>query len=985
MSFVPLLISLGSSRSLRALGNILEQLAPTSHLSEDQALALLRTEIGENRAQEVVSEIAGDGLNYGNILELAALLFPGVLVPEHEAALSKRLAELEGSDIREIELSLASLAREMSASLLSGVDLLIDASTALILKISACETVPDAGQSDCRVLSLGFRGTFGGMAQTQLSSSPASIKVAGGVASSHGIRFLTRGDEQDTLGFAALRTLAHINRHAAWKAQSLLDLLVDEATRLDAIVIDSTQAWRVNGTFKLSSVFALGPADTLGVGIDLGLQVVERGEFQFTLTTAGDSLEIAIRKLESSERVTSESFGAELDLTGLTRRIFPQIRGQLGDVEKALGRVLELLPDKQFVDDQLGSAIGAALQRFPFKAELISAIGLDPHVTIEQRLTTRIADLTQRAEPFWDGSSQATVDSILDDLIGRLRLRNAEVEQSLRESLRTGLRGALTKVDKALKENVEEAIRTGRRKLIGALNTLDEDDPISRRVSNLATLSQKVRTRVNRYQSFVARLGDRLEQSANRRIGLRASAETQRLRSTEADIRLRFDPCAPEADELLRRLLLSDVETVFREALRGDVAGPVTVVNRASLRHFEQIKQTAGYEAGILGFQLGGQSMLDASTEIVEDAAGNLTVVSRMGLSRRLKSFFDRRGFDLVNVFQLAAARQLGTATLTFSTFREDGGLEPKTIEAFIGSARALDLVTASAAERFPSVLAQAVSETVSPEVKASRINVGATLTRAQSEQLIALGSPVRSPREVADALMRICVEDEPEARITFDAGGDDVLGALNVLSGRSRRSRPERTPALRPLRRQRVIEAACRALARTIAVVPLTEPDAAALRDLLRQTDFTGDVGDAVLRFDSIRFDPDVLGHFGSRDHRTKDWLEYRRKAVIALAEKALLMMWAVYHSGPMRWPVERYNRCQLELGKAIKRWFDRSGEQAWTFGLRGEIQPLTLALLRTLLDLADPDPFTPGPFLSVDLELLDANGGVLTRLVVS
>ena len=933
----------------------------------------------------MVSEISAEGIDVGNILDLVAMLFPGVLEPEHRAALSTPLAELDRSDTRAIELSLASLAQEMSAPLLSGVDLLLQASNDLKLKVSACETFPGANEADCRLLSLGFRGTFSGMAQTQLSSGPAGIEVGGGVESSHGIRFLARGGDEDTLGFAALRTLTQISRHAAWKTQSLLDLLGSESSRLEAIVIDSTQAWRVNGTFKLSAVSALGPADTLDVGIDVGLQVVERGEFQFTLATAGDSLEVAVRKLGSTERVTSESFGAELDLTGLTRRIFPKIRGQLGEVGTALGRVLELLPDKQLVDTQLGSAIGSALQRFPFKAELIAAIGLDPHMTIEQRLTTRIADFAQRAASFWAGSSQATVDSILDDLIGRLNLRNTEVEDTLRESLRTGLRSALANIDKALKENVEEAARTQFGKLIGALNALDEGDPISRRVGNITTLSQKVRDRVGRYQGFVARLGDRLDQSANRRIGLRASAETQRLRATEAEIELRFNPRAPKADELFRRFLLSDVETVFAEALRGDVAGPVTVVNRASLRHFEQIKQTSGYEAGILGFELGGQSILDASTEILEDAAGNLTVVSRMGLSRRLKSFFDRRGFDLVNVFQLAAAQQLGTVTLSFSAFREDEKLEHEKIEQFIASARALDLVTESAAKRLPSILAQAASDAASPEVRGSRINVGATLTRAQSEQLIALGSPIRNERELADAVLRICADAEQATHVTFDTGGDDVLGELSALSGRGPRSQRAPTATLRPLQRQRVIETACRAIARTVAVVPPTEPNAAALRDLLNKSGFTGDVGDAVLQFDSIRFDPDVLGDVFSLEQRTKDWIGYRSKAAIAFADSVLLTMWAVYHSGPLRWPVERYNRCQLDLGKAIERWFDRSGEQAWTFGLRGEIQPLTLALLRTLLDLADPDPFMPGPFLSVDLELLDANGGVLKRQVVS
>lgn len=984
MTFVPLMISLGGSRSLRVLGELVKRIAPDRGLSREEAIALFRTELGGPRAAELVREIGGDGIAVGKILDVAAVFFPGVLEERHKAALSTRLVDFEGSDAPEIVLSLASLATELSAPLLSGVDLLMHTTPALALRVRTCESLRDEGRADCRLFSLGFRGAFGGMAQTRVVSSPMAVEVDGDMGYTHGIRFVARGDDGDTLGLAALRALAEINRHAAWKTQSLLDMLVTEGGRMEAIVIDSRQAWRVNGTFRLSALSPLAATDTLGVGIDLGLQVIEQGEFRFTLMTAGGGLEVAIRKLDSSERVTSGSFGAELDLTGLTRRLFPRIRSQLGEAENALGRVLELLPDNQFVNAQLGSAVDAALERFPFRVELIAAMGIDPSMTLEQRLNKRITDLVQRASAFWEGSSFATVETILDDLTGRLNLRTAEVEDALREFLRTPLRGALRKIDKALKENVEEVIRSQHRKLIDALNALDENDAVSRSVRDATTLSQKVRKRAGRYQGFVAKFGDRLEQSANRRVALRASAETERLRASQVEIRLRFDPRAPEADELLRRLLLSDVETVFAEALRGDAAGPVTVVNRGSLRHFEQIKETAGYEVGIVGFELGGQSILDTTTEIVEDAAGNLAVVARMGLSQRLRSLFDRRGFDLVNVFQLVAAQQSGAATFSFSAFREDARFELDEFERLISSARALDLVTESAAERMPKVLAQALSEAASAEVEASRITIGTTLTRSQSEQLIALGSPVRNPREIADAVMRVCADGEEPVRVTFDPSGEDVLGGLNALSGHRAPNRPGPVTTSRPLQSQRVIETACRAIARAVAVVPPTEPDAHALRDLLRQSDIAGDVGDALLRFDSIRFAPDVLGDAFSREQRTKDWIEYRRKAVIALAEKALMIMWAVYHSGPLRWTIERYNHCQLDLGKAVKCWFDRSGEQAWTLGLRGEIQPLTLALLRTLLDLADPDPLTPGPFLRVDLDLLDANGRVLKRFFV-
>ena len=94
---------------------------------------------------------------------------------------------------------------------------------------------------------------------------------------------------------------------------------------------------------------------------------------------------------------------------------------------------------------------------------------------------------------------------------------------------------------------------------------------------------------------------------------------------------------------------------------------------------------------------------------------------------------------------------------------------------------------------------------------------------------------------------------------------------------------------------------------------------------------------------------------------------------------------MWTIYHSGPARWPVERYERCQERVGDIVGYWFDRAGSQLWAFGIQKDMRPVTLALLRTLLDLADTDPWAPGPLVAMDLQLLDDDAKVLKTLAIS
>lgn len=111
--------------------------------------------------------------------------------------------------------------------------------------------------------------------------------------------------------------------------------------------------------------------------------------------------------------------------------------------------------------------------------------------------------------------------------------------------------------------------------------------------------------------------------------------------------------------------------------------------------------------------------------------------------------------------------------------------------------------------------------------------------------------------------------------------------------------------------------------------------------------------------------------------------------KAVTAFADEALLGMWAVYHSAPYGWKIERYQFCQRHTAEVIGYWFDRTEAHAWKFPLiaiRNEMRPMTIAMLKMLLDLADTNgDRMQGPFLCMELQLLNDQAKIIKRLSIS
>ncbi len=126
-----------------------------------------------------------------------------------------------------------------------------------------------------------------------------------------------------------------------------------------------------------------------------------------------------------------------------------------------------------------------------------------------------------------------------------------------------------------------------------------------------------------------------------------------------------------------------------------------------------------------------------------------------------------------------------------------------------------------------------------------------------------------------------------------------------------------------------------------------------------------------------------------GSADNRDEQWLYFRNKAVTEFADKALIGMWAVYHSAPYGWNIERYQLCQRHTAEVIGYWFDRKETHALKFSLfciHNEMRPMTIALLKMLLDLADTNgDRIRGPFLSMELQLLDDHASIVRRLPIT
>ena len=996
MAMASLFDSLGKSLALEAFNLLFDEILINGFISAGKATRMLAGTLGTEHASLVIHELYGDAdVKQSSLLKLFCRLFADDLKPQQLNLLKSKLADLKEGGNNQVVLKLTFPGVKSSDPPISGIDLLISRTADLAVSVQGFSSLPGSQIRDSSIVRIGLRGDLTGEAAAGMSRAAVMLKLDTGIRFQHAINYYLAGHHESSLAQEAMRGIGLISRHRHLSLNSLISMLSNAGNRFVAVEVISNQEWRLSGEVKLAREFRSGSYTSLDAGIGIDYTRIERGQFHYSMSLDPDNsrrLLVCIRKLRSKETITGETFAAEFDLSGIADKIYPRIQDHLGRADKMLVKLLDLLPLASSRRRLLTTRIDRVLSRFPHNGELLAILGIAPGMTPQQRISGRLCDFIENTPSFWIDKSHAAAKQVLEEVSARLAELglSTRVNNKLSAALQYPLQKALSTIDKEFRRQVQHKLsnRAGRGELLEALHVLNDVGKRLNTVTEISastvnTISKQIRAHVGRYQKFVAGFCEHLNSAETSRISLRASSEVKQLSSAEAVIRLSFNPDTPRAGEYLHKLLLSDVEEVFRIACNKDPLQPVMEVD-ASLARYARFTQNKTTDIILFGFETGSSSILDIDTSFVENADGNLTIIGKMSYEEVSKSLFDQRQFNIINLHQLSNAMQTGSATLSFSASKSGDGVDEDAIREFIRDVVRLEMVDASDFARLDSIFQQA------GEIEGavhSRFLFGLSLTEPQLRQLLSYGSPVWNDSQIPGMMQQLCKPAAPQA-ISQPAppwAGDDGFDLHTSPT-------PAITRRIRPVRRGETIRIACDAIDSAMEDVPEVFKTKKRLQHLFKRLRYTGSIGDAIRDYRPQKFTTPSLDYedfHGSAENRDEQWLYFRNKAVVAFADEALLGMWAVYHSAPYGWNIERYQFCQRRTAEIIGYWFDRTETHAWKFplfGIRNEMRPMTIAMLKMLLDLADANgDRMQGPFLSMELQLLDDRAKIIKRLPIS
>ena len=715
------------------------------------------------------------------------------------------------------------------------------------------------------------------------------------------------------------------------------------AGNLVAMRIEAEHELRFSGEVGLTRGVALaeGAAATLGASFGFGLK--EKGRFEYRVRAVPDGrVAVGLKRLASRTESTRQAVEIGIDLSRWAERAYPVLLDRLGEAGEVIERVRDQIQGRDGFRQVLGDALVDHLNT-PAAADIVKALlerdeGGDLADVVARVLAPRI----ESALALWVPDVDQAATDLATELAASLHLPTA-----LGERLAEAVEPGLAAVRASLRKRVAALVRT-RKGFVALAERLQKvtgrriDLDLSGARKRADAVMEPLIVLLDRVQIRMDNLKHHFETAAQARVQLRFFAESSAENARGLDVEFELDPGQPDAQQAFDRLLTGELQGLFDD-VRDKRLGDAIRLVRGSFTRYANLDSKEGFAAVILGFGFSATTLMDINSSIAIDTHGNLQVLSRLEWHRQYRTRHDERDLAFVNAFELAGPARRQGVSLSLNLSLADEAFEPEDARAFFGSAEKVGLLPPGAARRAEALLDV-------DTLRKGRFDIGLMLTPDQCLRLLRIGQPAWEKDEllaIAAAHIADVVETLPHDRrqLQLIAGLQAELRAYGIDLGENLYTGIQRVTRKKVQRASGKLEG-------------IYDESAA-----------------------EIRHAEDALS-----------WLLARRFAVIgchqacvARHEKpqdglldVLSLMREIYLSPDdgVEWQPRDYTDRQRRIGRAIERWSYWGHDWHWWLINDKRARPLTLALFRTLADLAQGDDAAEPIRLTASLLLGGAAG---------
>ena len=786
------------------------------------------------------------------------------------------------------------------------------------------ENLPAGLQLAPVTLRASLSGAFAATAEAGIPINIGKLTLSSAASAASSLSYYAHSKDGVLWAAAIARTLGHLVNPFDPAALAASD-------EIQLIHLKATGQLSVGARFGLERGFNVAKGLTAVASVTYGVTGSVAGEFEYHLYrpfgTTG-VVRVAVTRHKQVGATRELKAAVTVDATSLAKHVKSQVDQHLAEYQDFLQQFKDWTTPGTFIANEIKSEIRKLAKNDSVKTLLGQKFAIQIDNAAIARFVERVTGQADLAA-VWSGSPESASVELAKKVLSGLPTPLAS-EPQLVEALATALSGPLT------------TLRTKLSDFIGNIaGQATELDGLKKQLSKLgenvtdtgATLDAKVQallapvTRVlGKYQSAVQRFAAVVEKASAAKLNFELSRAVTSEHGDNVMLVADFHDLT-RGREALMRLLTGSAEEVLQLAQQIDSSGraPVTLVE-GSFARFHHRREATSFKFVLLDIELGSQSIIDARTDITTNIRGEINIVST--LKRDSNGFIpgESRDLSFVNVFRLAAAKDLTEKSIEISLelSRRDEELKTRELRGFLEGLEKTHLITAGATERALAAY-RAKAVTAGDGIKAE-LSVALRLEGHETLRLIGIDAadnaqPMGKGTPRRQAIHRVAIEE------IFEAYGAYDPDYIRIFENDTNRT----------LTRLR--------LGDTLIEQVLAFPPESNERDRL-------------------------LGKLHNEDRavrpRLEELMQWRRR-LDEIAD-ALATMQQVYLAGS-GWNEAEFNKRQIAIGRNLRSWLQVEGVLGML--LSNEIRIYTLAFIGAVQRLAEVARGAGEPLLVVSMQL--------------
>ncbi len=428
------------------------------------------------------------------------------------------------------------------------------------------------------------------------------------------------------------------------------------------------------------------------------------------------ALEVTVERRSLDGIESGAELGIDVDLAALGRKlaeVLAPYEAELGGaldgyrdylqpgtyLRGAASKYLDELVARIAGDPALGSALAAALQRKLGLARTPS--GEDFRTLVKQKA----ADAFDAASGVMSGK----IDEVVRELGAAFAVRTglpASAVDPLGERLHGVVNGLRAELERKLDTTADTQAGQGADAEEEAPQGADAEEgagaaatKAEAAVEGADAAGARVRDAIARYESALARLRDAVSDAARMKLTAKITTDSRTRGERSVEAKLIFRSASPDAEGVYRDVVRGDFDAILKLL---DASVPDVALDPAatSVTAFRSSGCKYGYDLVLLQLARGGSTVFDASSKVVVEGDGRVSVMSELEWKRRTTTPREDREISFVDAYDLLAAKDTHHFTIGLALSHEDQVLKRKEVEGLIRSFERAALLAAGTTER---------------------------------------------------------------------------------------------------------------------------------------------------------------------------------------------------------------------------------------------------------------------------------------------